>query len=305
MNTIKKILVTTDSASEISTASRVGADLAARIGAELHILHVVKSYDADYDYAVRDLSKSIQQKVEEELSATSKALDDGSHGGLVSAVRIGSTANQVLQYVQDHNIDLVVIEVRRDGQGTKRLGVLSSALARAVPFDVLFVHPNQGGPFENLLVATDYSESASEAMVRAIDYVKLHGKGSVSAVHSFELPARHYYTGHTPEELREIFQQQSDKHFAEWMGKIETKGLNITQATVEGETADAVLARAKETGADLLVIGSHGRTASSAMMIGSVAQKIALNAECNVWVERSDGDAMGIWAAIKRVIGIE
>lgn len=305
MNTIKKILVTTDSADEVSTASKVGADLAVRLGADLHVLHVAKSLDADYDYAIRDLSEAIQKKLSEDLEKTYESVSVGAKANLYTRVRIGAAANQVLQYVQEQDIDLVLIEARAEGQGTKRLGVLSSAVARAVPFDVFFVHPGNAGPFKNLVVATDYSDCAKDALLRAINYVKLHGEGTVTAVHSYQLPARHYYTGHTPEEISATLKVYAEKHFAEWMQGVDTQGLEIKQEIVEGSPDAAVIDYAKANGADLLVIGSHGRTASSAMMIGSVAQKIVLNAPCNVWVERSDGEAMGIWGAIKRAMGIE
>lgn len=54
----------------------------------------------------------------------------------------------------------------------------------------------------------------------------------------------------------------------------------------EGLVAQEILEEAKEWGADLIVVGTHGRKGISKFLLGSVAQKIAIHAKCSVEIVR-------------------
>lgn len=51
--------------------------------------------------------------------------------------------------------------------------------------------------------------------------------------------------------------------------------------------AEAICERAKESGADLIVISTHGRTGLAHMLIGSVAERVVRHAPCPVLTLRS------------------
>ena len=71
--------------------------------------------------------------------------------------------------------------------------------------------------------------------------------------------------------------QRLISHFPEW--KTETLSL-------KGSPAREVIRQAKEWNADLIVVGSHGRTESRRFALGSVSQKIVNEAACSVRVVR-------------------
>jgi nucleotide-binding universal stress UspA family protein len=54
----------------------------------------------------------------------------------------------------------------------------------------------------------------------------------------------------------------------------------------EGLPAQEILEEAKEWGADLIVVGTHGRKGISRFLLGSVAQRIAVHAKCSVEIVR-------------------
>jgi nucleotide-binding universal stress UspA family protein len=62
--------------------------------------------------------------------------------------------------------------------------------------------------------------------------------------------------------------------------------LSITATMVEGSPKHAILEKADELGADLIVVGSHGRGAVGRFLLGSVSQSIALHAKCSVEIAR-------------------
>jgi nucleotide-binding universal stress UspA family protein len=65
-----------------------------------------------------------------------------------------------------------------------------------------------------------------------------------------------------------------------------SKTVRVTTRVVEGEPKVTILQEAKEWGADLIVVGSHGHGALAGLLLGSVAQAVALHAPCSVQIVR-------------------
>src|SRR5262249_46449390 len=59
-------------------------------------------------------------------------------------------------------------------------------------------------------------------------------------------------------------------------------GLDVTTATTSGVPAHAICAYAQKVGADLIVMGTHGRTGVSRAVLGSVAEATVRHARCPV-----------------------
>ena len=60
----------------------------------------------------------------------------------------------------------------------------------------------------------------------------------------------------------------------------------ITTAVVNGPSKKVILQEAEEYGADLIVVGSHGRGGLERFLLGSVSQAVALHAKCSVQIIR-------------------
>src|SRR6476620_1584784 len=65
-----------------------------------------------------------------------------------------------------------------------------------------------------------------------------------------------------------------------------TQGLGVTAEShcVPGDAADALLAIAKDTGCDLLVVGNRGRTGVRRFVLGSVPNKLSHNSPSNLLI---------------------
>jgi nucleotide-binding universal stress UspA family protein len=62
--------------------------------------------------------------------------------------------------------------------------------------------------------------------------------------------------------------------------------LEITSHVVTGSARDVILGEADEWGADLIVVGSHGRRGLQRFLLGSVSQAVAAHAHCSVEIVR-------------------
>ncbi|BCX18808.1 MAG: universal stress protein [Geminicoccaceae bacterium] len=80
---------------------------------------------------------------------------------------------------------------------------------------------------------------------------------------------------------------EGDEIAREAAERLRTKGVRAVETIVEeGSPAPAILATAERLGADLVVVGSRGRTGLLATLLGSVSKRVAEEAPCSVLVVR-------------------
>jgi nucleotide-binding universal stress UspA family protein len=69
-------------------------------------------------------------------------------------------------------------------------------------------------------------------------------------------------------------------------GKLRASGFIVTPALEEGDPKSKIIDVAKEWKADLIVLGSHGRTGLERFLMGNVADSVARHADCSVEIVR-------------------
>ena len=143
----------------------------------------------------------------------------------------------------------------------------------------------------HVLLATDGSEVALDAARKGLALLALPTEVTLLCVIS-NLPAD---TGggiegpvYTPEQEEEL--RLAETHHAE-VALLDTEHA-ITGATnrrIEtGDPATVICMVAKEIGADVIVVGSHGKGVLSRVLLGSVSEYVTRHAPCPVLVVRSE-----------------
>ncbi|WP_296228532.1 universal stress protein [Ralstonia sp. UBA689] len=132
--------------------------------------------------------------------------------------------------------------------------------------------------YKKILVAVDGSETSKLALAEAVRLAKSSG-GTVRAVYIVDSPAMLFDVGYyDPSELRKSFIQAGTQLLAETEAALTKDGVPQETALVEtdgiGEDVAAALQRdAAKWGAEVVVIGTHGRRGLAHAMLGSVAEK--------------------------------
>jgi nucleotide-binding universal stress UspA family protein len=90
----------------------------------------------------------------------------------------------------------------------------------------------------------------------------------------------------TLEEVRQRQAQDAEQFTRQARERIGASGLNVETAVREGDPRTAIIDAADEWQADLIVVGSHGRTGLTRLVMGSVAQAVVAHAHCSVEVVR-------------------
>ena len=68
---------------------------------------------------------------------------------------------------------------------------------------------------------------------------------------------------------------------------IRNAGMPVETAVREGDPRSEIVAEAEDWGADLVVVGSHGRTGIKRLLLGSVAEYVVRHAPCSVELVRT------------------
>ena len=145
--------------------------------------------------------------------------------------------------------------------------------------------------FTRIVVGTDGSETAAEAVRQAIDLAKLSG-ATLSIVSAFQPVSGRRVQGEqrdAPADVHYELGPREDVNLVLDAAAAEARGEGVEVQThpVEAEPADAILNVAEETKADLIVVGNKGMTGARRYLLGSVPNNVSHHAPCSVLVIRT------------------
>jgi nucleotide-binding universal stress UspA family protein len=141
-----------------------------------------------------------------------------------------------------------------------------------------------------ILLAIDDSQNSEGAVERVATRPWPPGTTVrvLSAVENIVVPAAElwYDAGGDFESARQELTKRAEQLTARVAEQLAAKGLAVETAVRQGDPRSAIVDEAKEWSADLIVVGSHGRTGIKRWLLGSVAQSVVSHAPCSVEVVR-------------------
>jgi nucleotide-binding universal stress UspA family protein len=145
--------------------------------------------------------------------------------------------------------------------------------------------------FKKIVVGTDGSETATQAVRQAVDLAKELG-ATVEIVSAYEpVPAQRLRQERreAPEELQWAINPREDVEatLEAAAAVADAAGLKVNTHRRQGDPADAILDVAEELGADLIVVGNKGMTGAKRFLLGSVPNKVSHHAPCSVLIIRT------------------
>jgi nucleotide-binding universal stress UspA family protein len=134
----RNVLVPTDGSEAATAALEAGVDVVTATDASLHLLHVVEESGFGLDFASDD--EAVEAEANEILEAAADAARDASIESVTTALEQGSVHEEVLAYVEAHDVDLVVVGTHgRTNLDRYLLGSVAEKLVRSAPVPVMTV----------------------------------------------------------------------------------------------------------------------------------------------------------------------
>jgi nucleotide-binding universal stress UspA family protein len=144
---------------------------------------------------------------------------------------------------------------------------------------------------KKILVPVDFSPHAERAFQYAITLASRLG-AQLRVVHVVEDPfvtgawSSEVYVPYIPELLEDLI-AGAEQQLATLKAAAVAKGITADSAVITGRPAQTIVEHAEEGAFDLIVMGTHGRTGLSHVVMGSVAERVVRKAPCPVLTLRA------------------
>jgi nucleotide-binding universal stress UspA family protein len=288
-------------AHEGSAGAEQAADLIQAInwpvGSMLRLISVVEPLTVAVD-AVSSISADAESQVDDytqaELSATTERLSSANLT-VQSAVLRGRPATAIVDEARAFDADLVVVGSRGHGViASLVLGSVSNEVVDHAPCPVLVARQTT---MSRVVFATDGSASATRAQDLLAEWPIFDGV-TIRVVSVADVP-RTWHTGIAPTMYAqvmnayamdvEVAKQEHEQIAADSVRALTTAGRAASSETLVGDAAAEVIATAASFGADLIVLGSRGRTGLTRLLLGSVARNVLQGSAASILVVHDSG----------------
>lgn len=297
MNKLKNILVGVD----FSECSRRALEQAVRLAqwnqARLRIIHAL-------DPDALDLGGGEMPPALDELRGWHRAQSiarlaewaeqAGAPSGHSREVMYGAPLAVLLQESRSRDADLLVLGATGESAPTHGAGTLATKCLRKAAIKVLLVHARQTRPFRRVLACVDFSETSRVAVTQAM-HVAAQDQAELYLLHVFRGEWKLWDSQIQSPALADF--EKSHRAILENNLRLFTavpSGVKVISAVTQANTHGAGIAEyAHQIKADLVVLGSKGRTNLKYVLLGSTVDRLLKEIPCSALVVRSATAAGG------------
>ena len=291
MNKLKTILV----AADFSDCSRSALEQAVRVAkwnhARLHALHSVEyltlsdaawASHIPHEDLERDAVAEAKHRLQRWLAEAGAATE------AQALVEVGAPIDCVLRRVRETQADLLVLGVSGSSMIPMGAGTLATKCLRKATTKVMLVHEGHAGPFRKVVACVDFSEPCREAVAQALR-VATQDDSQVHFLHVFTGSWGRYAlvpdAWEVDEETAAKNRQALEQRLREFVG--DTAGRPARFTVVEAANHGHGIAEyARRVGADLVVLGTKGRSNLGYVLLGSTVERLLREIPCSALVVR-------------------
>jgi nucleotide-binding universal stress UspA family protein len=300
MYQIKKLIVCLDLSEMDETLVKFASFIAkTNQTSKIYFTNVIRNLNIPKD-VLKEFPNLINSMIDERKGEMQKIIDNHFDKSLDTelalVVKEGQLSKKILKLAHEKSVDMIIVGRKVTMIGT---GVVTQRLARRASCSLLIVPEKSIPKIDRILVPSDFSDYSKDAMEEAILIAEKNG-GQVEIIcqNVFTVPSGYHFTGKSYEEFTAIMQTHAEINYKKFIRKIDTKGFDITPIYTKDEDEDPVediIQKAIEIEADGIIIGAKGRTAATALFIGSMAERlIQLNDKFPLLVTRPKGKNAGL-----------
>jgi nucleotide-binding universal stress UspA family protein len=141
---------------------------------------------------------------------------------------------------------------------------------------------------KKVLVPTDFSDSARQALRYGLSFAKEYGAELV-LLHVVENLTVGYASDLFPVPMAEVFQEISGyakTELAKLAAEAREKGVAVTELVAQGKPSAEIIRYAAENAVDMIVLGTHGKGMLDQALFGSTTERVVRRAPCPVLTVR-------------------
>jgi len=279
--TLGTILAATDFSPHAEVALAWAQAIARAHGASIHLVHAVNLplLAPEMVPPTAEFLDEVERAAERILQETA---DDLRKGGCAVAAQLlpGQPSQVILDLARTLAPDLIVLGtrgltgLRRVLLGSTTERVVQHAAAPVLSVHAENLHPER--PICTILVPTDFSADADLAAAAALRLLACEPDARLVLLHVYQLPIE--YTAYGPIPLSLAYLKdvgaKSEARLEEIADGLGRRGLEVETVVREGYTPEVVTAEAERCGADLIAMGTRGRSGLGHLLLGSNAERV-------------------------------
>jgi len=254
------------------------------ISKEFHFVHVLPPQKHPIQPKQQE---AIKQRIRDEVE---KYFDTPVAGLKLNHEVMSGTSrlDKLIEYTVTSNSDLILLGHRKSRSGQRSLG---RRLAMVTKASVWMVPEHTGRDIKRILVAIDFSAPSADSLSQATALAKLHGLSEITAMHVYFDASTVRYEEHVNEvKWHEVHA------FEEFLSTIDTHGITVKPDFVESSIpANAILRRAQELEADLIVMSTRGHSSAVTILLGSVTSQVMSESPIPVVAIKHFGNQLGLF----------
>lgn len=208
-------------------------------------------------------------------------------------IRVGRPSAEIAVYAGTLQGSLLVLGYPRISEGGNVSFASFSAgrILRAAVAPVLVVKARPDAAYRRAVVGVDFSPFSARAAMLASELVP---QGEIAMIHAFHVPYKGFLRGGDTRQQCEASHRRRLEAFMESLGGQRQDGNDIAKSLCmrrvrEGEVHHVLRAEVESSGADLLVLGTHGRSGLSRAFFGSVAEDMLAAMPCDLLITVPNG----------------
>lgn len=259
-------------------------------------LELPKEVTEKYPYLLAPLDENIADGINNKVAQHFENID----ASYDIMVQEGPPLESFLRICKVKNADLIVMGRKRSLKGS---GLLSGHIVRKSPASILLVTEKYNPSIQNILVPIDFSKHSTLALNLG---QKLSENENVQMkfAHIYSVPTGYSKSGKSYDEFAEIMKGHAindmRKFYADH-GVGKEVPCEYLLSDHDGK-ASLINDHAHQTGVDMILIGSRGRTATSALLIGSIVEKVLmLDSDIPILIVKNKGENMGFFEALWKI----
>jgi nucleotide-binding universal stress UspA family protein len=296
--TLPRILVGTDFSLTASVAVDWAVELARQQGARVELVHSVTVPPSVPEYVASSaiaagpaFDAEVRRAAFDRLEKEAAALRD--RGIEVDTwMALGTPSQVICDRASEISARAIVVGTRGlTGLRHLLLGSTTERVVQKAPCPVLSVHPeDRGRTLRTILIPTDFSEDAERAIHTARQLLApLAPEARLILLHAFNLPIEYTAYGPIPTSVHYLQDTglDAERRLQEMTDRLAVEGIAVDWAAREGDPSVVIVEEAESRGADLIAMGTHGRSGLRHLLLGSTAERVVQHARCPVMTVRA------------------
>lgn len=261
-------------------------------------LQVPESIKSKYADSTAPPDEIIQLEINERVS---KHFDQSLPCEFQFEVRFGKSPKEIIHWSEIKVIDLIILGRKVSLKGSGRL---AAKIARSSHCSVLIIPEEPPYKLDQVLVPINLENKTNLPLEQALEISRKQPIKIIVQI-IYEVPSGYHYSGKSYEEFAQVMKENAQKGMKKVIKKYDLDNYNVEYSydlDQESDLAEMIYEVGLKKNADMILMGSKGRTKTASLLIHSIAEEVTKQDKIiPLFIVKNKKQNLGFIDALKRL----